>query len=157
MMFPEFRLGFMVVPESLIETLSLAKYYTDTRSAYLEQAALALFIKEGHYARHVRKVRKACQERQQALIAAIQQFLADVLTVQPTDLRDSCDLLAKCPMGLSKALLTSVLPFIWLFSLYPATVNNLMKKLRYCFGYAAHTPDEISMNIQKLAQQIKHK
>ncbi|MFW1969521.1 hypothetical protein ACG95P_20980, partial [Acinetobacter guillouiae] len=41
------------------------------------------------------------------------------------------------------------------------------KASRYCqqpyekaavlFGYAAHTPDEISMNIQKLAQQIKHK
>jgi len=77
-MFPEFRLGFMVVLEALIETFSFAKYHTDTRSAYLEQAALALFIREGYYARHVRKV---CHERQQALIAALQQLLPEVLTV----------------------------------------------------------------------------
>ncbi|MHC3123711.1 MocR-like pyridoxine biosynthesis transcription factor PdxR, partial [Acinetobacter sp. GN11] len=85
MMFPEFRLGFMVVPEALIETFSAAKYYTDVRSSYLEQVALSQFIQKGHYARHVRKIRKACYERQQALIKAIDEHLSDVLSVQPTD------------------------------------------------------------------------
>ncbi len=44
MMFPEFRLGFMVVPEALIETFSAAKYYTDVRSSYLEAGGFCLYL-----------------------------------------------------------------------------------------------------------------
>ena len=41
----------------------MTKYYTDLCSGYLEQAVLARFISEGHYASHVRRIRKACFER----------------------------------------------------------------------------------------------
>ncbi len=154
MMFPEFRLGFMVVPEALIETFSLAKYYTDTRSAYLEQAALALFIQEGHYARHVRKVRKACCERQQVLIAEIQQRLANVLTVQPTD--SGIHLVCWLNQGWTEQ------DFLKICAEVDLAVQPLS---RYCqsppqkaavlFGYAAHSPEEIRFNIQRLAQHIE--
>lgn len=154
MMFPEFRLGFMVVPESLIDVFGLAKYYTDARSAYLEQVALTLFIQEGHYARHVRKVRKACFARQQALIGAIQQHLADILTIQPTDsgIHLVCwlkgawteqDFIAQCAeLGLAVQPLSR---YCQTSSVKPAVL----------FGYAAHSPEEIKENIQKLAAQIK--
>ena len=153
MMFPEFRLGFMVVPEALIEVFSLAKYYTDTRSSYLEQVALAAFIKDGHYARHVRKLRKACYERQQALIVAIETYLSDVLIVQPTDsgihlvcwLKNGWtekEFLIECEkVGLAVQPLSR---YCQIASQRPAVL----------FGYAAHTPDEIQANIKKLAQSL---
>lgn len=84
MMYPEFRLGFLIVPPALLEAFKLAKYYADTRTGYLEQAALHLFIQEGHYARHVRRVRKACFERQQVLLQALQQHIPE-LRVQVAD------------------------------------------------------------------------
>lgn len=154
MMFPEFRLGFMVVPEALIDVFSLAKYYTDTRSSYLEQMALALFIQEGHYARHVRKVRKICYERQQVLIHAIQYYLADILTVQPTDsgihlicwLKDDWtenDFIIK-----SKDIGLAVQPL----SRY---CLHSYQRAAVLFGYAAHTATEIKENIQKLAESIR--
>lgn len=154
MMFPEFRLGFMVVPETLIETFSFAKYYTDTRSSYLEQAALALFIREGHYARHVRKVRKACHERQQILMAALQQFLSDVLTVQPTDsgIHLVCWLKNSWTEQMFIEKCTEVDLAVQPLSRYCQTSNQ---KAAVLFGYAAHTPSEIRENIQKLAEQIK--
>ncbi|MDK4790923.1 MAG: PLP-dependent aminotransferase family protein [Acinetobacter sp.] len=150
MMFPEFRLGFMVVPEALIETFSAAKYYTDVRSSYLEQVALALFIQQGHYARHVRKVRKACYERQQILIKAINEYLPDILDVQPTD---------------SGIHLICWLKGAWTeqeFITYCSTLGLAVQSLsRYCqrtpkkaavlLGYAAHQPEEIIENIKKLA------
>lgn len=155
MMFPEFRLGFMVVPEALVDIFSLAKYYTDTRSSYLEQVALATFIQDGHYARHVRKVRKACYERQQVLITAIQKYLSDVLTVQATD---------------SGIHLVCWLNEPWTeqsFIIQAKQVGLVVQPLsRYCqtpphkaavlLGYAAHTPEEIKINIKKLAAQIYH-
>lgn len=154
MMFPEFRLGFMVIPEALIELFSLAKKQIDSQCSYLEQVALSLFIQEGHYARHVRKIRKACYERQQVLIRAIQTYLADILTIQVTD--------------------SGIHLLCWLnpdwteqaFIAYCLKVDLAVQPLsRYCqtddsqsavlFGYAAHQPDEIWRNIQKLAEAIK--
>lgn len=85
MMYPEFRLGFLVVPPGLKEQFIVTKYFSDIGSSYLEQAVLASFIEEGHYASHVRRVRKACYERRTALVNAIQCYLADKMTVQPSD------------------------------------------------------------------------
>lgn len=153
MMFPEFRLGFMVVPDVLIDALSVAKYYTDTRSSYLEQLALSAFIREGHYARHVRKVRKACQQRQQVLIGAIEEWLSNVLKVHPTDSGIHLICWLKHPWTEQE--------FIEQCQKAELAVQPLS---RYCqnishpsavlFGYAAHNPEEIIKNIEKLAKII---
>jgi GntR family transcriptional regulator/MocR family aminotransferase len=146
----------MVVPEALIETFSAAKYYTDVRSSYLEQVALSQFIQKGHYARHVRKVRKACYERQQALIKTIDEHLSDVLSVQPTDSgihavcwlkgeRTEQEFIDQC-----SALNLAVQPL----SRYCQLPN---KKAAVLFGYAAHTPNEIIENIKKIAQYLQEK
>lgn len=85
MMYPEFRLGFLVVPPQLREQFGVTKYYSDLCNGYLEQAILARFIEEGHYARHVRRIRKACYERKAALVAAIEDYFPGRMTVHPTD------------------------------------------------------------------------
>jgi GntR family transcriptional regulator/MocR family aminotransferase len=115
--------------------------------------ALAAFIKDGHYARHVRKVRKACYERQQALIVAIETYLSDVLIVQPTD--SGIHLVCWLKNGWTEKE----------FLIECEKVGLAVQPLsRYCqvasqrpavlFGYAAHTPDEIQANIKKLAQSL---
>jgi len=154
MMFPEFRLGFMVVPEALIETFSAAKYYTDVRSSYLEQVALALFIQQGHYARHVRKVRKACYERQQALIKAINEHLSDIVEVQPTD--SGIHLIGWLKGTWSEQ------DFINHCSVLDLAIQPLSrycqittKKAAVLIGYAAHQPEEIIENIKELALILK--
>ena len=154
MMFPEFRLGFMVVPENLINAFSLAKYYTDTRSSHLEQVALTLFIQEGHYARHVRKVRKACYERQQALIESIQNHLADILTVQPTDsgIHLVCWLKNNWTEQAFIKKCTEAGLFVQPLSRY---CQHSTQKAAVLFGYAAHNPDEIKENIEKLANMLR--
>lgn len=85
MMYPEFRLGFLVVPPQLREQFAVTKYFSDLCTGYLEQAVLARFIEEGHYASHVRRIRKACYERKIALVEAIEQHFPDKMTVHPTD------------------------------------------------------------------------
>lgn len=154
MMFPEFRLGFMVVPEALIDAFSLAKYYTDTRSSYLEQVALTLFLQEGHYARHVRKVRKACEERQHALIAAIQHYLADVLTIQPTDSGIHLVCWLKAPWT-EQTFIAQCLAIDLAVQPLSRYCQTAFKKAAILLGYAAHTPEEIWENIEKLALKIK--
>jgi GntR family transcriptional regulator/MocR family aminotransferase len=65
--FPSLRLGFCVVPSVLVDAVVNARAVADRNSPILDQAALAEFITEGHYDRHLRRVRLICQERYQAM------------------------------------------------------------------------------------------
>nr|WP_314266877.1 PLP-dependent aminotransferase family protein [uncultured Moellerella sp.] len=153
MMYPGFRLGFLVVPETLIESFKIAKYYTDSHSGFLEQATLAMFISEGHYARHVRRIRKACYERYEALAQAIKTYLSHVFAVEPTDsgIHVVCwllngftehDIIKKCRvLGLGVQPLSR-------YCIRPYSKQGVL------FGYAAHTPQQIEENIRKLAEVL---
>lgn len=58
MLFNALRLGFVVVPEGLIEPLEMLRSYMDRHPPSLNQAVLAEFISEGHFGRHVRKMKQ---------------------------------------------------------------------------------------------------
>src|SRR6266852_3138821 len=56
-MFPALRLGYVVVPKDLISAFSAARDAADVFSSTLYQAVLTDFIREGHFARHIRRMR----------------------------------------------------------------------------------------------------
>lgn len=71
-MFPSLRIGFAVVPQDLVSCFLAIRNAIDTASTpVLQQMAMADFIREGHFSRHVRRMRAAYLERRAALIAAI--------------------------------------------------------------------------------------
>jgi GntR family transcriptional regulator/MocR family aminotransferase len=76
-LFPALRLGYLVVPESLREVVVAAKATTDTGTATLEQLALADFISEGHFDRHLRRTNSRNAARRNALIEALRQFFGE--------------------------------------------------------------------------------
>jgi GntR family transcriptional regulator/MocR family aminotransferase len=78
---PALRLGFMVVPESLAERTLAARKYTDRHSPLLEQAALAAFMEEGHFARHIVRMRAIYAERRSALMNAFRKHAQDLFDV----------------------------------------------------------------------------
>jgi GntR family transcriptional regulator/MocR family aminotransferase len=83
-MFPALRMGFCVVPECLIDAVSNAKAIGDRHSPIVEQAALAEFISQGHYDRHLRRIRVACQERYEAMQFHLARRLAGAITLVKT-------------------------------------------------------------------------
>jgi GntR family transcriptional regulator/MocR family aminotransferase len=62
-MLPTIRLGFIVTPPWLRDAVHKAKYVTDWHTSLPFQAALARFIDEGGYARHLHKMRRVYEER----------------------------------------------------------------------------------------------
>jgi GntR family transcriptional regulator / MocR family aminotransferase len=80
-MFPALRLGYMVVPEDLVDAFSTAREATDQFSSTLYQAAMTDFIRDGHFARHIRKMRMLYLERRTALVEGIQSQMNDKLEV----------------------------------------------------------------------------
>jgi GntR family transcriptional regulator / MocR family aminotransferase len=83
--FPALRLGCMVVPQDLVETFTSARALTDLHSSLIDQAVLAEFIAEGHFARHLRRMRKLYAERQEILIGEVGKHLAGTLEVSAAD------------------------------------------------------------------------
>ncbi|WP_284339299.1 PLP-dependent aminotransferase family protein [Devosia nitrariae] len=83
-MLPTLRLGFLLAPPSLRAALHKAKFVSDWHSSAFAQAALARFIDEGAFARHVRRVSAVYRERHRILSAAISRDFAEHLELVPS-------------------------------------------------------------------------
>jgi GntR family transcriptional regulator/MocR family aminotransferase len=80
-MFPALRLGYVVVPKDLVAAFSGALVGAAAYPTLLYQAVLANFIREGHLARHIRRMRMLYMERRKALVGAIHSQLEGILDV----------------------------------------------------------------------------
>jgi len=80
-LFPAIRLGYMVLPEDLISPFFEARRAADTCPPLFLQSVVAEFIREGHFARHIRRTRVICRERRTALVEALERELGGVLEV----------------------------------------------------------------------------
>ncbi len=79
--FSSLRIGYLVMPKSLVRSFQAAKWLSDRHTATLEQAALAEFISEGFYERYLRRVRRRNARRRTVLMESIQQHLGDRVEV----------------------------------------------------------------------------
>jgi GntR family transcriptional regulator/MocR family aminotransferase len=80
-MFPALRLGYAVVPKDLVPAFSAARDAADIFSSTLYQAVLTDFIREGHFARHIRRMRMLYMDRRRTLVNAIQIQMGEMLEV----------------------------------------------------------------------------
>jgi GntR family transcriptional regulator / MocR family aminotransferase len=80
-MLPTLRLGFLIVPPSLRTAMHSAKYLSDWHSPLAVQAAMARFIEEGLFARHIRRMRMAYEPRHRLVVNGVARLLADELKV----------------------------------------------------------------------------
>lgn len=79
---PQLRLGYMVLPPSLVAPFATAKRLADRQTASGVQRALARLLEDGSYARHVRRIRRHQAARQRALTQALTQHLGDHIEIQ---------------------------------------------------------------------------
>jgi len=74
-LFPALRIGFMVVPQAWMDAIVELRLRTVRFPAPAPQKTLAAFIEEGHFARHVRRMRELYGERLMALRGAVDSKL----------------------------------------------------------------------------------
>ena len=74
-LFPSLRLGYIVLPPDLVERFLAARLAMDISPAGFHQAVLADFIREGHFSRHIRRMRLLYAERRSVLIENIREQL----------------------------------------------------------------------------------
>jgi len=80
-LFPSLRLGYLVIPPDLTEFFAAAISLTTRHAPVLEQAVLCDFITEGHFGRHLRRMREVYAERLSVLLESAREKLAGLLEI----------------------------------------------------------------------------
>ncbi len=77
-LFPALRIGYLILPSSLVEKFLELRRYMDTHLPILEQAVLTDFMAEGHFTRHLRRMRTLYAERRATLLEAARNLPLDI-------------------------------------------------------------------------------
>jgi GntR family transcriptional regulator/MocR family aminotransferase len=80
-LFASLRMGYMVVPADLVEAFSNARALVGWCSPVVEQAIVCDFINEGHFARHIRRMRALYAERRATLISTLRREFGDTIEI----------------------------------------------------------------------------
>jgi GntR family transcriptional regulator / MocR family aminotransferase len=80
-LFPGLRLGYLVVPEELVEIFSGVVLNRSAGASTFEQRVVATFMREGYFARHLKRMRNLYAARRRALVDALSTVFGDRLVV----------------------------------------------------------------------------
>jgi GntR family transcriptional regulator/MocR family aminotransferase len=84
-LFPALRIGYVVVPPTLVSTFRRLRENLDIFSPTLYQLVLTEFLEDGHFARHLRRMRALYLGRRNALVESLREHAAGILTPYNTD------------------------------------------------------------------------
>jgi GntR family transcriptional regulator/MocR family aminotransferase len=83
-MLPMLRLGFLVAPPSLMPALSAAKRLTDRQTDTTTQGAMARFMADGLFVRHLRRSTREYAARRALILTVLRRDFADRLEIVPS-------------------------------------------------------------------------
>ena len=84
-MFAAMRIGYIVVPPELVETIAKARTLLGQSSSAVVEHALSRFMDDGRFVEHIRKMRRVYRERRDVLFDSLTRYCADSLDPHPTD------------------------------------------------------------------------
>jgi GntR family transcriptional regulator/MocR family aminotransferase len=152
-MFPALRLGYVVVPKDVVGAFSTVRDANDQFSSTLYQAVMTDFIREGHFARHIRRMRMLYMQRRTALVEAIHKLMGDKLEVIGAEA--GMHLVALLPPGVSDVAISkkagkmglSVMPLSSCYAKPPVRRGLIL-------GYGGTDAVQIHAGIRKLTMSI---
>jgi GntR family transcriptional regulator/MocR family aminotransferase len=80
-LFPALRLGYLVVPPTMVDGFAAGQSVSMRHAPLLDQAVLCDFITEGHFARHIRRMRELYAQRLSVLLQSSRSRLAGLLEI----------------------------------------------------------------------------
>jgi len=156
-LFPSLRLGYLVAPPALVDAFLAARATLDDHAPMIAQPALADFIAEGHFAAHLRRMRRLYAARQQALLDAAARHLENLLRLAPD--QAGMHLVAELLPGLARRMddrsaaaraNAAGLAAIALSTFY----MGRPRRQGLLLGYAAMREEEMDAAVQRLAAAL---
>ena len=78
---PSLRLAYLAVPETLVERFEQISQVFEGGSPHFTQTVVAAFIAEGHFSRHIQRMRKLYAERRRATSAGLESVLGKYMRI----------------------------------------------------------------------------
>jgi GntR family transcriptional regulator/MocR family aminotransferase len=82
---PSLRLGYIVIPADLVDRFAAVRFSMDIFPSYLFQEALTDFMHEGHFARHIRRMRSLYKNRRTALVESLRAEFGEFLEIHGSE------------------------------------------------------------------------
>ncbi|UXI67468.1 PLP-dependent aminotransferase family protein [Tahibacter amnicola] len=143
-LFPSLRLGYMVLPPGLRQAFVAAKWFCDRGCPAIEQAALARFMGDGGFERHLRDAAKTLKQRRNAMLAGLRRYAGGAVEV--ADSHAGMHLVAWLP-GVSRAQCEKLITLaaergLGLYSIHPYFLGRAPRE-GLLLGYASLPPADI--------------
>ena len=153
-LFPSLRIGYLVVPPAWIPLVGRAKWLCDRQSPLLEQYALTDCIVEGHFERHIRRMRHLYNQRRHVLVNTLKQCFGSRVTIFGENA--GIHLMAKIETPLPDDIVIQKAKRLGV-GLISARGNYLTtpKSGEFIFGYAQLNEHQIRQGIQVLSQVLQ--
>lgn len=84
-LFPGLRMGYAVAPRALVGAFTGARFLMDRHPPSLSQVVLSEFIRQGHYASHIRRTRLVYREARDALVDQLKEKIGKDIIVESPD------------------------------------------------------------------------
>lgn len=152
-LFPSLRIGYLVLPPSLVSLFAAAKWLSDRQLPLLEQQVLADFTEEGHLERHIRKMRSHYNHCRQVLVQALNAYFGERAII----------LGEKAGLHLMVRLHTNLSDEEIIYRAGKANVGMMSAQPHYLttnptgefiFGYSELTEQQLQEGIRRLAQVL---
>lgn len=147
-LFPSLRLGYMVIPEDLMERFLSVRFAMDIFPSYLYQEVLTDFMRAGHFARHIRRMRNLYKARRTALVERLRAEFGDELEIHGAEA--GMHLTVTLPPGCrdTEICTRAAGEHLWLWPLSPCYANGKGRQ-GLILGFA-NTPKE------QMPEAVKH-
>jgi GntR family transcriptional regulator/MocR family aminotransferase len=153
-LYPSLRVGYIVAPEGLVDSMAKIRSAMDQHSPAIDQATLARFITEGFFLSHIRRMRRIYAERRDAFIRHFNELLADRFTLQVPEA--GLNIVAWLKREDDFPIVRRITEEIGVRPA-PLSVFCIEAKLKpaFVFGFAAWTPAQIRESLGKLASSLE--
>jgi GntR family transcriptional regulator/MocR family aminotransferase len=151
-LFPSLRIGYMVLPRDLVERFVAVRHAMDIFPPYLYQEVLADFILEGHFTRHIRRMRQVYVERRTILIDCLNAaFPAGPSGIEIHGAEAGMHLAITLPPGSNDMQLASeaAKQRLWLWPLSPSYLSETPRP-GLILGFGSVLPAQIPPAVEKL-------
>jgi len=152
-LFPSLRLGYLVIPADLVERFAAVRHAMDLCPSHVNQAVLAEFIREGHFSRHIRRMRQLYSERRKLLIEAIRDDCGSLLEVHGD--KAGMHLLVTLPSGFSDCEISARAAGknLWLWPLSPLYAGKARHQ-GFILGFGNVTTGEIPEAVRRMKKAV---
>ncbi|WP_060886892.1 PLP-dependent aminotransferase family protein [Streptomyces caniscabiei] len=150
-LFPALRLAYAVLPPDLVDVVAAARHVAYGAPPVLEQAAVHDFMADHHFARHIRRMRQAYQERREACVRALHDEFGGLVRVLSP--KAGTHLVAGFPAGTDERRLARLSgrcgATVYPLSSYHSTGTAPVPAL--VLGFGATPPEQAALGVRRIA------